>query len=181
MMKVGLAGAAADIGDFRAPFQLGYDAIQSGQPVLDNIRGIARSQHRTDRAEQAPGVITPIDPAAGLEGRFDQRLRLIQSRDSVKSAAQEEWTFLVREYHRLFWRQLKSSAGRVVSQIARGRVLREPFAGIAFGDVCLVGELYAGHRAGPVHCLVEIKAYADPHQRHAYRAPRSTSIFPRNC
>src|SRR5262249_38991068 len=48
-------------------------------------------------------------------------------------------------------------------------VLCEPFAGIAFGDVCLVSELCAGHRAGAVHCLVKTKAYADPHQRHTYR------------
>ena len=66
-----MAGAAADIGDLRTPFQLGYDAIQSRQPVLNNIRGIARSQHRTDRAEQAPGMIAPINPAAGLECIFD--------------------------------------------------------------------------------------------------------------
>jgi hypothetical protein len=114
-------------------------------------------------------VITPIDPAARLEGRFDQRVRLIRSRNRIKSAAKEEWTFLVCEYHCLFWRQLKSSAARVITQIARGRVLCEPFAGIAFGDVCLVSELYAGHRAGAVHCLIKTEAYADPHQRQAYR------------
>ena len=63
-------------------------AIESGQPVLHDIRSIARSQHRADRTEQAPGVITPIDPAARLEGGFDHRLRLIQSRDSIKPAAE---------------------------------------------------------------------------------------------
>jgi hypothetical protein len=77
-------------------------------------------------------MIAPINPAAGLECIFDQRLRLVQSSDSVKSTAQEEWTFFVREYHRLFRRQLESSAGGFVSQIAGGRVLREPFAGVAF-------------------------------------------------
>jgi len=48
--------------------------------------------------------------------------------------------------------------------------LREPFASIAFGDVCARGELNAGHRPGPVQCLVETKAHADPHQRHAHRS-----------
>src|SRR5258705_8046632 len=42
--------------------------------------------------------------------------------------------------------------------------------GIAFGDACLGGELCAGHRPGPVHCLVETKAYPDPHQRYADRS-----------
>src|SRR5215472_1489080 len=164
-----MTGATADIGDLGAPFQFAYDAIQSGQPVLHNICGIARSQHCTNRTEQAPGVITPIDTSARLEGRFDQRLRLIHSRNSIKSAAKVEWTFLVCEYHCLFWRQLKSSAARVITQVARGRVLCEPFAGIAFGDVCLVSELCAGHRTRAVHCLIKTKAYTDPHQRHAYR------------
>jgi hypothetical protein len=43
--------------------------------------------------------------------------------------SEEERTFLVCEYHGLFWRQLKSSAARVITQVARGRVLCEPFAG----------------------------------------------------
>src|SRR5215813_3028417 len=113
--------------------------------------------------------MTPIDPTARLEGRFDQRLRLIQGRDSIKSATEEERTFLVCEYHRLFWRQLKSSAAKVITQVPRGRVLCEPFARIAFGDVCFVSELRAGHRARAVHYLVKTKAYADPHQWHTYR------------
>jgi hypothetical protein len=32
------------------------------------------------------------------------------------------------------------------------------------------GELCAGHRPDPVHCLVETKAYTNPHQRHARRS-----------
>ncbi len=87
-----------------------------------------RSQHRTDGAKQAPGMIAPIDPAAGFECLFDQWLRLIQSRDSVKPTSHEERTFFVREYHRLFRRQLEPAAGPVVRQIARSRVLCEPFA-----------------------------------------------------
>jgi hypothetical protein len=50
----------------------------------------------------------------------------------VKCTAQEAWTFFVRKYHRLFRRELKASAGGFVSQIAGGRVLREPFADVAF-------------------------------------------------
>src|SRR5262249_423782 len=93
----------------------------------------------------------------------------IQSRDCVKSATHKEWTFFVREHHRLLRRQFEPSAARVIIQIAGGRVLREPFAGVAFGDVCLDSELCAGHRSGAVHSLVETKAYTDSHQRHTDR------------
>jgi hypothetical protein len=47
--------------------------------------------------------------------------------------------------------------------------LCEPFAGVAFRDVCLEGELCAGHRSGAVHSLVETKAYTNSHQRHTDR------------
>src|SRR4029077_18408595 len=98
-----MAEATADIGDFCPALQLGYHSIQSS--ILYDVRGIARPKHRAHRAEQAAGLVVPFDPAAGFECAFDQRLRLIQSRDSIKSATHVAWTFLVREYHRLLRRQ----------------------------------------------------------------------------
>ncbi len=107
----------------KAPARL-TPAVKGHDVLVDGSAVAASHRWRKTGTRHDP----PQSTAAGFECLFDQWLRLIQSRDSVKPTSHEERTFFVREYHRLFRRQLEPAAGPVVGQIARSRVLCEPFA-----------------------------------------------------
>ena len=148
---------------------LAVHAIERRQPLLQDVRHVARPQHGADRAEQAARVLAPFDAAARQERLFDLRLRGIDCANGFDCAADVDVTVLLGEGHRLLGRKLESLPGRLIGQVAGGRILREPFARVAFRNPGFFCKRRACDRPDAVHCLVKAEPHAGSHERHADR------------
>lgn len=60
--------AAADVGDAGAAFELLDDAVERGQPLVDNVGLVAGPEEARDGAEYAAGAVAPADATAFDEG-----------------------------------------------------------------------------------------------------------------
>ena len=59
--------AAADVGDAGAGLQLGDDAVQGGQPGVDEVGDVAGFEEPFGADEQVRVVFVPAEPVAGGE------------------------------------------------------------------------------------------------------------------
>ena len=159
--------AAADIGDRRPALQLRHDIPERGQPGRHEVALIGGAEEAPDGAEQAGRLPSPADALAAAERALHQRLVVHQRGRHVEAALHEERPLGVGEEHRLLRRQGEASAAGIVGQIAGGRLMREPFPGIAFGHARLRCQLGRGHGSPGLERLVEAQPVTETDECHA--------------
>ncbi len=139
--------AAADVGDFGAGLELRLYAVKRRDPVVDQVRLIARAEEAVGPAEQALGMIAPWAPLAGLErlGRFFMPGEL--RNDQLEEALHARRLALAGEDQRLFGRDREGLVVGVMLDIARRTNRSEPFVEVFGVEAGLGGELVDRHRA----------------------------------
>jgi hypothetical protein len=76
----GCALAAADVGDFRAvPLEERFDTVECGNPLVDQMRRVARTKEPLGALEQRRMMLMPSDSEARAEGCFEFRQAAKQS------------------------------------------------------------------------------------------------------
>jgi hypothetical protein len=161
---------ASDIGDFGTALELFDDTVERRQPVAHQMVVVAGAEKARDRAKETARVVAPRHAGAGREHRLDLILALGHPGHQVERPHHIDGAVLDREDHRLFRRQGEILRRRVVGEIVRGCLMRQPFAHIALIDSSLGSKLVYGHRAALVQSLVEPQRIADPDQCNARRA-----------
>ena len=100
--------------------------------MLDDIVDITGTKKHAGRTKQATGRIAPAHTRAVAKTVLHLAFRLDHRRSKFKRAAQINRAIGHREDHRLFGRYRERIAGRVVRNIAVGRLGQAPFPNIAF-------------------------------------------------
>ena len=159
--------AASDIGDLGAARQLLEDAVEGGEPGTDQMVVVARAEEARHRAKHAAGLLAPGDPAAGAKRLLDLWLIVEQRRHKIEASQHVDGAVLFGEHHRLLRRKREFPRRRIVGEIVRGRLVRQPLAQVSLVGAGCGGEFARCHRPLGVKRLVQPERIADPHHRDA--------------
>ena len=141
-----------------------------------------RTEETPHSTEQARRLLAPTDALAGAERRLDQRLVLEHNRREIKRALQINGAVSLREHHRLLGRQCERADRRVVVEIAGRSLMRQPFAGVAFGDARLTRQFGRRCRAALLQRPGTVPGRSPMRTIGTLNAPpRSPSIRPTNA
>src|SRR5690606_37513651 len=99
---------AADVRNSCAAMKLLHNAVQCGQPFVDDVRLIAGPEELRDGAEKASRSVVPPDATTIFEGSLNFWHILRIGGSGFKSIRQIDRTVLVREHGRLLWRHCKA-------------------------------------------------------------------------
>jgi hypothetical protein len=114
-------------------------------------------------------MLVPADAAAGFEGLGDLGLVAEGGSGDLEEPGEKDRARFVGEDHRLFGIEAEFSARRVVAEISRRRLRREPFADIALGGPGALGERRRIAWAGRGQRLVEAELVPDQDERGIHR------------
>jgi len=159
--------AAADVGDPAARAELGLDAVKGRDPRRGQVRVVAGAEEPLAPVEDVLVVLVPADARARPEGLGDCGLVPRRAGHELEGAGQEGRAVLDREGHGLLRGQAVAPAGRVVLDVAAGRVGGEPLAHVALRGVRALGEVGGRGRAAIGQRLVEPEPVADDDHRGA--------------
>jgi hypothetical protein len=81
-------------------------------------------------------------------------------RQSTESAGEKEGAVLVRQNQGALGTQLETSFAFVVDKAGR-RLPVKPFANPTFVQLCHARQLFAGHRARAIQCLIQPHPFAE--------------------
>jgi hypothetical protein len=83
------AVAASDIGDLRAGFQLRFNPVKGGYPVLNQVGVVARPEEVLGPGEKALRMLVPADTLAGAESLGNLEFIQIGGLNDVEGAGEE--------------------------------------------------------------------------------------------
>ncbi len=161
--------AAADVRDPGAGRELVEHAVERRQPGVHQVRQIAGPEKSLSAGEQVVMVLVPAKALARAEALGYLRLVLDGGRHQLKGARDERGAVFVGQGHRLLGWQPEGPRGRVVLDVAAGRLLAQPLADVALVTVGALGQLLGGDRLAVGHRLVQAELVADQNQRRGDR------------
>src|SRR5512132_1488831 len=168
----GGAVAAADVGHPRPGGQLVADAVEVRDPGVDQVGRVPGPEEALGALPQVGVVLAPADPAAGPERLGDPRLVLGGGGGHLEGAGHEGGAGLVGERERLLLGEQVAVAGRVVRDVAAGRLAGQPLGDVALAGGGAGGQLRRGGRAGRGQRLVEAELVAGDHGGRVERGPQ---------
>ncbi|MNT66701.1 hypothetical protein D3C72_2047840 [compost metagenome] len=137
--------AAAHVRHRCARLEPRLHAVQRGNPFRNQVRRVARPEEALGAVEQRGIVLVPAQPAAVAENidhlRDGAELRhrdLERARDECEAA-------LLRQRIGLLFVQVELPGGRVIVDVAAGRLCRQPFAQVAHVGMGLCRQHFGGH------------------------------------
>jgi hypothetical protein len=162
---------ASDVGDADALAQLRVDPVEGRNPVLDEVREVARPEEARDAVEELVVVLVPADAFACAE-RVGELGEDAARRDRRLEGADDERRAVgVREHQRLLGRELVAAAAGVVIHVAGGRLRIEPLAHVALARIGVRRKPGGRHRPLRRQRAIQSEPVADDHQRSGrYRA-----------
>ena len=160
--------AAADVGDAGARPQLGLDALERRDPVLQQVRAVGEPEHRVRPVEQIVMVLVPAETVAAAEAVGHVVLRVDHRARGLEHAALVHRAGLVGQHGGVLDRQRVGARLGVVVDVAAGRLGREPLADVALVRPGALGQLGRAHRLAVGHRGVQAEPRADHGQRHVH-------------
>lgn len=126
----------------------GASAWRIGQPLADQVGGVAGTEEPQHAGEQPAVVLVPAHAGPGAERVHEPVVIGVAGRDRLERAGQEDRAVLVGEHHGLLRGQLEGAVGRVVGDIAAGRLVAEPLPYVPFGGAGARGQRGWRHGSG---------------------------------
>ena len=157
--------AAADVGDRRAPLQLGHDPVERGQPLGDQVRVVAGPEEALTALVHVVHVLVPAEPGAAARRLGDLRRVEHRAQRDLEEPGQVGGAVRIGERHGLLRRQGVAAAVRVVVDIAARRLGVQPLADVALGGPGALGQFGGRQRARPGQGPVEAEFVAHHDQR----------------
>ena len=167
------AVAAAYVGDAAATPELFGDTIERRKPACQQVGVVAGAEEPLRTVEQALVVLAPFHPLAGAEILDRAFAYMEEVTHNEIGARQVHGTVGIGEDQRLLLFQMVFAGLRIVHDIAAGRLVAEPLAGIAFVGTGVARKLGGRHRLFGER-LVIAEFVADGHQHGAHRRAEIT-------
>jgi hypothetical protein len=163
--------AAADVGDPRPRLEPCLDPVKGRDPRLDQVGRVAGAEEPLGALPEVGVVLVPAEAVAGADGLGDPRLVLAGRGGDLEGAGHERRAGLVGQGESLLLGQAVAVGGRVVGDVAAGRLAAQPLGQVALAGAGAGGQLGRGGRAGGGQSLVEAQPVAgDDRGRGEHRA-----------
>ena len=163
------AVTAANVGDPGAPLELCDDAVERGQPRVDEIGVVARAKEPLAALVDVMVVLVPADARARAGGVGDAGRVQHRAERVLEQPRQIGRAVLVAERDRLLGRQAVATVRRVVGDEPAGGLGVEPLEHVALGRAGARRELGGRERAGARQCAVQAEPVAHHDQRRVER------------
>ena len=163
--------ATADVGDAGPALEPLDDAVERGQPRLDEVGVVAGAEEPLAALVDVVVVLVPAEPVA-LTSRLGDALRVDDGAErDLEEPRQVGGAVLVGERHRLLGREAVAALVGVVVHVAAGRLGVQPLPYVALGGTGAGRQLARRERTGPGERTVEAEPVAHHHQRGFQRGP----------
>ena len=136
--------ATADVGHRRPAGELGYDAVEGGQPVRDQVCVVGRREEAFAPHVHVGVVVAPTHAVTGACG-VDDSVRVAHgSVRDLEESADERGAGFVGQRDGVFGWQFIPARRRVVVDEGSGRLRIEPFAGVVLIGAGAFGQFGRG-------------------------------------
>ena len=161
----GRAVAAAHVGDPPAGLEPCLHPVEGGDPLADEVHGVARTEEPLAALVDPGIVLVPAHAGAGAERIRDLRLVANRADAQLKRPRQVR----VEQQERVLRRQREAAARRVVGDVAARGLRGQPLAHVPLARAGALGQLRRSQRAGAGHRPVQAELVADEHETRVER------------
>ena len=161
-LPAGRAEPAADIGYLGACPQLFLHTVKRRDPGRDEAGGIAGLEELLTADEDVRVVLVPAQAAARSEGFGDPRFGLQRSERQHECAWRVDVAVWISQRIRLLLGHRVAIRGRVVFDVAAGRLAAQPFGDVTRAGTRAHRQLVGARRPGG-QCLVQAEPVTDDH------------------